>query len=310
MAEELLPQVGEDPLADPAGHVRLDVGHAPVRQPGERRRATTTSTSCVPVVAVDRVVERVLREEGRGERGRGRGQEREDGEEGAQAVRASSSRQSRPSRRRVVLHDQSSTSAPRARVRDPPGWWTLTPLPPRRRAPRRRRRTAARAGRGRGSRGRRCSSRAARRACRAPQIRPPSSTTISSASAIVERRWAMISVVRPLITSRRPGADAGLRRRVDRGGGVVEDQDARVDREGARDRDSLPLAARERDAALADHRVVALGQALDELVRLREPRDALDLGVGQLRQAERDVVPHRGGEEERILRDDADLAAQ
>ena len=32
VAEELLAEVGEDPLADPAGHVRLDVGHAPVRQ--------------------------------------------------------------------------------------------------------------------------------------------------------------------------------------------------------------------------------------------------------------------------------------
>ncbi len=38
MTEELLAHVGEDPLADPTGHVRLDVGHAPARQPGERRR--------------------------------------------------------------------------------------------------------------------------------------------------------------------------------------------------------------------------------------------------------------------------------
>ncbi len=120
----------------------------------------------------------------------------------------------------------------------------------------------------------------------------------------------MISVVRPLITSRSPRADLRLRRRVDRGGRVVEDQDARVDREGARDRDPLPLAARERDAALADHRLVALRQPLDELVRLREPRDALDLGVAHLRAAERDVLAHGRREEERILRDDADLAAQ
>ena len=38
VAEELLAEVGEDPFADPAGHVRLDVRHAPVREPGERRR--------------------------------------------------------------------------------------------------------------------------------------------------------------------------------------------------------------------------------------------------------------------------------
>ena len=112
----------------------------------------------------------------------------------------------------------------------------------------------------------------------------------------------MISVVRAAHHLAQAGADAGLGRRVDRGGRVVEDEDARVDREGARDRDPLPLPARERDAALADHRVVALRQPLDELVRLREPRDALDLRVRQLRQAERDVLAHRGGEEERVLR--------
>ena len=32
--EEADAQVGEDPLADPAGEVRLDVRHAPVREPG------------------------------------------------------------------------------------------------------------------------------------------------------------------------------------------------------------------------------------------------------------------------------------
>ena len=72
-------------------------------------------------------------------------------------------------------------------------------------------------------------------------------------------------------------ADLRLGRRVDRRGRVVEDQDARVDDERARDRDALALAARERDPALADHGVVALRQPLDELVRLREPRRALDL---------------------------------
>ena len=47
-------------------------------------------------------------------------------------------------------------------------------------------------------------------------------------------------------------ADPRLGGRVDRGGRVVEDQDARVDEERAGDREALALAARERDAALAD----------------------------------------------------------
>ena len=101
------------------------------------------------------------------------------------------------------------------------------------------RRTRARAGRARRSPGRRRSLRAARRACRAPRS-PSSRTTISSASAIVDRRCAMISVVRPCIASRSPSGSAprSSRRRTRC---VVEDQDARVDDQRARDRDPLAL---------------------------------------------------------------------
>ena len=101
---------------------------------------------------------------------------------------------------------------------------------------------------------------------------PCSSTMISSASAIVERRWAMMNVVRPAIASRSPRLIARLGGRVDRGGGVVEDQDARVGEQRAGDRDPLALAAGEREAALADARVVAVGESLDELVGLGEAR--------------------------------------
>ena len=92
----------------------------------------------------------------------------------------------------------------------------------------------------------------------------------------------MMSVVRSRVAARRPARMLRLGRRVDRCGRVVEDQDARVDRERARDRDALPLAAGERDPALADHGVVALRQPLDELVRLRSPRGALDVLLRQV----------------------------
>ena len=55
--------------------------------------------------------------------------------------------------------------------------------------------------------------------------------------------------------------DLLLGRGVDRGGGVVEDQHARVGEQRAGDRQALALAAGERQAALADPRVEALGQA-------------------------------------------------
>src|SRR5437588_2115938 len=61
-----------------------------------------------------------------------------------------------------------------------------------------------------------------------------------------------------------PEPDPRLCGRVDRRRGVVEDEDARVDGQRARDRKPLALAPRERDPALTDHRVVPLRQALHE----------------------------------------------
>ena len=106
-------------------------------------------------------------------------------------------------------------------------------------------------------------------------------------------------------------ADPRLRRRVDRRGRVVEDEDARVHGDRARDGDSLALAARERDSALADDRVVALRQLGDELVAPARAarRDSTSSSVASGR-AEGDVLAHGRGEEERVLRDDRDLRAK
>ena len=64
---------------------------------------------------------------------------------------------------------------------------------------------------------------------------------------------------------------------VDGARGVVEHEHRRVGEQRAGDRDALALAAREVVAALADDRVVAVGQVVDELVGLRRPRRGLDL---------------------------------
>ena len=53
---------------------------------------------------------------------------------------------------------------------------------------------------------------------------------------------------------------------VERRGRLVEQQDRRVLQHGAGDGEPLALAARELDAVLADHGVVALGQRADEIV--------------------------------------------
>ena len=126
---------------------------------------------------------------------------------------------------------------------------------------------------------------------------------------MVERRCATIRVVRPFIASRRP-------RRIC--ASVVASTDAvassRIRIRGssriARAIASRWRAARERDPALADHRVVAVRERRDEVVRLRHPRRTLDLLVARERVAEGDVLAHARGEEKRILRDDRDRAAQ
>ena len=191
------------------------------------------------------------------------------------------------------------TWAPRSSIRCEPACQIFMPRPP-----------AAAAGRARGSRGRPGSSRAARPASRGRRSGRRSSTTTSSASAIVESRWAMMIVVRPRIASRSPSrmsasvvasTDAVASSRMRIRGSISE---------RTRDRDPLALAAGERDPALADHGLVALRQLGDELVRLRSARGRLDRLDRRVREAEGDVVAHGGREEERVLRDDADLAPQ
>src|SRR5512141_158445 len=55
---------------------------------------------------------------------------------------------------------------------------------------------------------------------------------------------------------------------VDGAGRVIQDQDARVGQEGARQRQALALAARKGYAAFAHDRFVALVEGLDKLVGL------------------------------------------
>ena len=73
-------------------------------------------------------------------------------------------------------------------------------------------------------------------------------------------------MVRPRCVAQRR-EDRGLGDGVDRGGGVVEHQHPRVGEQRPGQGDPLPLPARQRQPAFADHGVVAVGQRGDELVR-------------------------------------------
>src|SRR6266516_2934510 len=220
------------------------------------------------------------------------------------------SRASVASRRRVRRHDQSSTSAPRCIVRWLPACQTLIardlllvhariPTPGGGRSTRHPRR----AYRGKAH----VSVPGRRRNGKSCDLRlfgfVDDSTSLDSIGELALEQAVLVDVAVDLarleqIVVRAAGGDASL---VDDRGCVVEDQDARVDGDCPGDREPLALSAGQRDPALADHRVVALRQAFDELVCLGEPGDVLDLVVAQTWGAEGDVLADRGGEEESVL---------
>src|SRR5919201_240320 len=59
---------------------------------------------------------------------------------------------------------------------------------------------------------------------------------------------------------------------IERGSGLIENEDGRVHEDAARDGDPLPLARGKQTSALAYDRVVSLRQARDEFVRVRRLR--------------------------------------
>ena len=103
--------------------------------------------------------------------------------------------------------------------------------------------------------------------------------------------------------------NGGLVLSVDAGERLVEDQDWGIAQQRAGDRDALALAAGEAVAALADRRLVALGQVADELVGVGGLRGGDDLLVGGVGPAEAQVVQDGAVEEVGVLHHDGHLLA-
>jgi hypothetical protein len=106
------------------------------------------------------------------------------------------------------------------------------------------------------------------------------------------------------------GVDPLLHLDVDGARGIVEDEDGRVDQEGAGDGDALALTARERVAALTHHGVVALGEVPDEARGTRRLGRRHHLFHGGVRPPVGDVVPDGDGEEEGLVEHHADVGSQ
>ena len=97
---------------------------------------------------------------------------------------------------------------------------------------------------------------------------------------------------------------------VDRGRGLVQDQNPRVGQNGPCDRDSLPLTARKRAAGRSDHRIVAVGHFADEIMRAGGNGGGHHLVVGRPLFGIGDVFLHRAHENIRLLRDHGDARAK
>ncbi len=87
-------------------------------------------------------------------------------------------------------------------------------------------------------------------------------------------------------------------------------EDARTLEKRTRYRDALLLSARQAGAVLAHARLVALRQALDEVVDLCRPAGLDHLGQRGVGLREREVVPQGAGKQPRFLRHDAEVHAQ
>jgi hypothetical protein len=98
---------------------------------------------------------------------------------------------------------------------------------------------------------------------------------------------------------------------VERRGGLVEDQYRRVLEDRPGDRDALPLAARQPDAALADDGGEALRLLPDEVESIRRESRALDLSGRRIRhRAIGNVGGDRVVEEHDLLAHQRDLPPQ
>ena len=97
---------------------------------------------------------------------------------------------------------------------------------------------------------------------------------------------------------------------VERRGRLVQDHDGGVFEDRPGDRQSLALTARQRRAALADHRVVALWQTADELVGVGHLGRLSDPPRRGPRSPVGDVLRHRQRQDEGILQHDGYLLAQ
>ena len=106
------------------------------------------------------------------------------------------------------------------------------------------------------------------------------------------------------------GADQRLAFRVERAGGLVEDQDPRIVDQRARDGEALLLAAGQIGRAFLDVGFISVRHALDEFLGAREPCRAHRILEREAGPAGEDVFANRAAEQEVVLQHDTEALPQ
>ena len=101
-----------------------------------------------------------------------------------------------------------------------------------------------------------------------------------------------------------------LRLAVERRGRLIEKDNRRVSKKGAGNRDPLPLAAGKLTAQLADLRLVAGGQALDEMMRIGCLGCGDECFISRIFDAGGDIVAYCPVKQKDVLAHERDIAAQ
>src|SRR5215208_5294818 len=104
--------------------------------------------------------------------------------------------------------------------------------------------------------------------------------------------------------------DQAFRFSVERRRRLIQNQDWRINQDCTCDSKPLALTAGKKDAALADNRIVPVGQFANEIVRKSNQGCFFNLLIARLRFAVCDVVPDRIVEKYGLLSDESDLPSQ
>ena len=97
---------------------------------------------------------------------------------------------------------------------------------------------------------------------------------------------------------------------VDRRSRLVKNQGRRIHNRSPRNREQLPLSLREICAVAAEHGLIAVRQAVDEAVRIRELCGFDALFIRRIQTPEADILHHRAGKEVGVLQYDAERSAE